>query len=225
MIRPWIGFVSLLLATKLMAFTPPEIEKKIYRHMQTNTWPNLYYDVVPKIISLHDYKIIVEVGVGLGGHAESILRSTDNTTYFGIDPYVYVPGDAFLEDVAKYTKDKQQSFEYLYNWVNHDRLSSFQGRYRIIRKPSLIASKLFADKSIDCLFIDGDHRYSCVLDDLIAWYPKLKNDGMILGTDYFRKDVARAVSEFAKMVDLPLLLLKANSGYQIWAIKKTPVNH
>lgn len=40
------------------------------------------------------------------------------------------------------------------------------------------------DESIDFLFIDGDHRYSQVIQDIDNWYPKIKVGGVISGHDY-----------------------------------------
>ncbi len=52
-----------------------------------------------------------------------------------------------------------------------------------LKMESLEAYKQFEDKSIDFLFIDADHRYTPFLSDLKAWYPKMKEDGIICGHD------------------------------------------
>lgn len=49
---------------------------------------------------------------------------------------------------------------------------------------SIDASKLINDRSVDMIFIDADHRYSRVNEDLENWYPKLKNNGIICGHDF-----------------------------------------
>lgn len=49
---------------------------------------------------------------------------------------------------------------------------------------SVEASKYVSDKSIDLIFIDGDHSYDAVKLDIKSWSPKLKHDGIICGHDY-----------------------------------------
>jgi len=53
-----------------------------------------------------------------------------------------------------------------------------------IRKTSLEASKMFADGSLHCVFIDANHKYECVKEDIQAWLPKIKPGGMLSGHDY-----------------------------------------
>jgi len=52
-----------------------------------------------------------------------------------------------------------------------------------IRMDSTEASKNFQDKSVDLVFIDGDHRYEKFKQDVLAWYPKVKKGGIICGHD------------------------------------------
>lgn len=65
-----------------------------------------------------------------------------------------------------------------------------------IRLSSLEASKLYKDNSLDFICIDGSHKYEDVLDDLNAWYPKVKNTGIIMCDDYNWKYVQSAINKF-----------------------------
>jgi hypothetical protein len=67
----------------------------------------------------------------------------------------------------------------------------------IIRKDSIAASKTFENESLDAIFIDASHEYKEVLQDLIAWYPKIKKNGIFCGHNYNSFEVQKAVNEFA----------------------------
>lgn len=53
-----------------------------------------------------------------------------------------------------------------------------------IRMASIDACKLYEDESLDFIYIDGDHDYLSVKEDINIWYPKLKNGGYIAGDDF-----------------------------------------
>jgi predicted O-methyltransferase YrrM len=46
---------------------------------------------------------------------------------------------------------------------------------------STAAAQIFQDKSLDFIFIDGDHSYSSLKQDILVWLPKLKEGGTICG--------------------------------------------
>jgi predicted O-methyltransferase YrrM len=70
-----------------------------------------------------------------------------------------------------------------------------------------LQDSLFSDEYFDFIYIDGNHSYDAVKDDLTKWYPKLKKGGLIAGDDYsklaeeklfnYNFGVKRAVDEFA----------------------------
>jgi predicted O-methyltransferase YrrM len=53
-----------------------------------------------------------------------------------------------------------------------------------IKKRSLDAVNLYANESLDLVFIDAAHDYNSVLQDIKAWLPKVKQGGIIAGHDY-----------------------------------------
>ncbi|NER02402.1 MAG: class I SAM-dependent methyltransferase, partial [Okeania sp. SIO3C4] len=59
------------------------------------------------------------------------------------------------------------------------------GLFNEVVKPivmeSIAAAHIFQNNSLDFIFIDGDHTYSSVKQDILAWLPKLKEGGTICG--------------------------------------------
>tara|TARA_B100000073_G_C23731437_1_gene570938 strand:- start:2242 stop:2790 length:549 start_codon:yes stop_codon:yes gene_type:complete len=54
----------------------------------------------------------------------------------------------------------------------------------------------FEDKYFDLIFIDAGHEYPQVSEDIKLWYPKMKNNGIFSGDDFFYPPVKKAVHEF-----------------------------
>jgi GR25 family glycosyltransferase involved in LPS biosynthesis len=60
-------------------------------------------------------------------------------------------------------------------------------------------AELYANDSLDFVFIDGDHSYEGVRRDILSWFTKVKPGGFICGNDIFQKNfdgISQAVSEF-----------------------------
>lgn len=64
------------------------------------------------------------------------------------------------------------------------RLEPIKDVIKIYPYPSVEAAKMFADESIDFIYIDGAHLYDDVKSDILAWSPKVKTGGIISGDDY-----------------------------------------
>ena len=144
-----------------------------------NGWPNgLKYfektfdrlDLIKKYIK--NKKIIVEIGTDTGNLAEFILKNNQECHLFCIDPYLNYPE---YEDTLNLTSN-----DIKFNNVK-DRLNVYSNRITFIRKFSHDALSDIPDA--DFIYIDGNHKYKYVLEDLNDWYPKLKSGGIIIGDD------------------------------------------
>ena len=65
------------------------------------------------------------------------------------------------------------------------------------------AVKFFDDKSLDFVYIDGNHEYSYVMEDLIFWFEKVKINGIMAGHDFGnREGVYSAVNAWCNINDI-----------------------
>jgi hypothetical protein len=55
----------------------------------------------------------------------------------------------------------------------------------IIRKTSLDAAREIPDESLDFVYIDGDHRFDYVMQDIIEWSKKVRKAGIVSGHDFY----------------------------------------
>ena len=75
----------------------------------------------------------------------------------------------------------------------------------IVRAPSVMAARMFADGSIYLPFIDGAHDEDNVRADIGAWMPKVQRGGLLAGHDYMSEDwhgVPRAVNALIPAAEL-----------------------
>ena len=70
-------------------------------------------------------------------------------------------------------------------------------KYKAIKATSKAASRKFKDESLDVVFIDLNHSYESVKEDISLWLPKVKKGGYLAGDDYHENwpGVIQAVNE------------------------------
>lgn len=104
---------------------------------------------------------IVEIGV-LNGHTTKFILENTKAHVYGIDPIIPDSMDSNL--IGDINKIKELSD----NFKNFTFIKDYS--YNVVKN---------WDKKIDYLFIDGDHKYEAVKQDLEEWYPHVKVGGFI----------------------------------------------
>lgn len=187
----------------------------------TGEWA-IYYGVFGKIINDNNYKNIVEVGIGYGTHAKFILNNSNIDCLYLIDPIQYYENDGFATDIINQTPEIiGNNFNELHELITKE-LSPWNDKYKLFRTASLsVTNDQIKDNSVDCIFIDGDHSYEAVLNDLRFWWVKLKSGGQILGDDFWMDSVKNAVDKFSTEYNITYdLLNNADSDYKIYRFHK-----
>jgi hypothetical protein len=69
-----------------------------------------------------------------------------------------------------------------------ENLVGLEDRGIMIRANSQKTSEIFQDKSLDFVYIDANHAYDFVVDDINYWYSKVKKGGYLWGHDYLSLD-------------------------------------
>ncbi|HET9582100.1 MAG TPA: class I SAM-dependent methyltransferase [Gemmatimonadota bacterium] len=143
--------------------------------------------------------VCAEIGVWKGDFSERILRVAQPRELHLVDPWSYEAGSEQWHGTG--AAGSQDRMDRIYDAVR-DR---FRGnpRVRIHRADSRACSELFADESLDWVYVDGDHLYDAVLFDLRTLAPKVKPGGFIAGDDLTWGEengypVLRAVAEFVR---------------------------
>jgi hypothetical protein len=145
---------------------------------------------------------VAEVGVWQGDFSEEILRSCRPTRLHLIDPWAYTT--EFGERWYGGLKAKSQvDMDAIFTRVC-DRFAECE-QVRIHRCTSSSAAPLFPADYFDWVYVDGNHNYEFVLQDLQEFAAKIKPGGFLTGDDYLWESpdqpgdlpVQRAVEEFA----------------------------
>ncbi len=133
---------------------------------------------------------MVEIGCYAGESTALFITRVAHVTC--IDPWKdYLEyNNADEPIVMRHMEDVERMFDAL--------VAAAPDRITKIKAPSIEAASQFADGSLDLVYIDGNHGYLDVLEDIAAWLPKVKPGGLLAGHDYDqirRPGVPRAVSE------------------------------
>ena len=120
-----------------------------------------------------------EIGVKTGRFSDHILRNWRGEQLISIDPWREVDWDEYV-DRSNVSQDEQ---ERCYQ-ETVARLEPYAARSQIWRMTSVEAAAHVPDGSLDFAYIDARHDYASVLEDLEAWFPKVKPGGILAGHDY-----------------------------------------
>lgn len=170
----------------------------------------IYKSFRPAIVYIRDKfgqgLIGAEIGVYKGDNAEFILKILKPTILYLVDPW-----NNFLDTDSNEIIGETQYIE------TQQRLKEY-GNKRLIKRTSQEANKLFKDEEFDFVYIDADHHYDSITNDLKLWYPKIKKGGVLAGHDYHKsmEGIVMAVNEFC--VDNKLQLMYAETDW--WTIVK-----
>jgi len=64
-----------------------------------------------------------------------------------------------------------------------------------VKLPSVQAAGQYEDHSLDFVYVDADHAYASVVEDITAWKNKVKQGGFIAGHDSYMPEVLQAVRD------------------------------
>jgi hypothetical protein len=120
----------------------------------------------------------VEIGVWRGAFSEIALRVWLGK-YYMVDTWAWRPFDNSRD------KNYMDSATNIYNLLLATNRTAFaKNRTILLKMYSQEAARRFDDGFFDWIFIDAKHTKTDVTADLNAWYPKLRQGGLLTGDDY-----------------------------------------
>lgn len=148
--------------------------------------PDCSRDDLPQFFVEMGYKVGVEVGVYKSEFSEKFCKA--GLKLYSIDPW------KIYNDFTNPRGQKRLDFQY----EHAKRLLSPYPNSTIIRKTSMDAVEEFKDASLDFVYIDANHEFRYIAEDIYEWTKKVRSGGVVSGHDYF--------------------FLKTGTGAQIWHV-------
>jgi hypothetical protein len=142
------------------------------------------YKTREELTNLFEEKRLLNKGVEIGSHegffAKSILEKWSGKLYL-IDIW---------NEISEKEYNYHQNKNNYHNIINKcvDNINNHQDRCFLIRATSLNAFDLFNDESLDFVYIDANHQYDFIKQDISLWYPKVRKGGVVAGHDYLKID-------------------------------------
>ena len=146
--------------------------------------PDCTRSELPEFFVQLGFKRGAEIGVSHGLNMVDYLEA--GLEMYGIDPWMDSEDNIHRKVISvegKYGRTAEGIYE-----LAKIRLAKYPN-CTLIRKDSVEASKDFPKRSLDFVYIDGNHLFGYVAMDLMKWSRKVRRGGIIAGHDYwFPKD-------------------------------------
>lgn len=184
-----------------------------------SSWNSYYGDVSAELYRRGVSEgVFVEVGTAYGGLALAMLQAHPKLRVFTVDPFLggYDGRDA-MSDLFKGFSEKYGADKFPALWARalaFEAGSLYGCRYANYNELSHIGAAHFPPRSIDAIFIDGDHTKEGVVKDITAWRGVLKMGKLMIFNDYQHghwPGVVEAVNEHAAKTEQALYTLPQKS--------------
>ncbi len=139
--------------------------------------PNMGRDDLAKLFAELGFTKGAEIGVESGAFSEVLLKANPKLHLYSIDPWTANAYDPDNYGVVR----EQKEFDVLYGEAK-TRLAPYN--CTILKKGSLDAAKVFEDNSLDFVYIDANHDFPNITNDIHTWKKKVRIGGIISGHDY-----------------------------------------
>ena len=158
---------------------------------------------MPPLFKDLGFKKGAEVGVYRGRFTEALCAGVPGLELTGIDAWkIYDSYNEYaVDDLENEAFEEAKARTKKYN-------------VKLIKAWSMDAVKDFADESLDFVFIDANHDFEHVVEDIAAWSKKVRKGGIVCGHDYVKSQkykfgVVDAVNGWCSAYNIkPLFLWK-----------------
>lgn len=152
-----------------------------------------YFIDIPEIIGAEGlahlfaelkFNLGVEIGTDQGEYAEVLMKTIPDLRLFCIDPW---KAEAYEKGYQPESNETQEYFDKRYEeTVERLKPWGLNGKIALWRETSMEALRHVEDNSLDFVYIDGNHDFLNVTQDLHYWTKKVRSGGIVSGHDFVR---------------------------------------
>lgn len=165
---------------------------------------------LPVLFKELGFKVGVEIGVERGLYSKALSGRIPDLKLYCIDPWRAYSG--YREHV------NQERLDGFYK-ETQERLLEYN--CEIIRKTSEEAVKDFADESLDFVYIDGNHEFLYVAQDISWWSKKVRKGGIVAGHD-FRRNSEKYINDVKDVIPAFMYAKKIKPWYVLVEKEEAP---
>ena len=154
---------------------------------------------LPGLFNSFKFKRGAEIGVKRGVFSLCLCENIPDLELKCVDPYLPTPETDW--DIAE-------------GYFNSalEKLEMYAAQ--IIKKTSMHAAAEDVPKwSLDFVYIDADHSFNEVMQDIIIWSDRVRPGGIVSGHDYDAEDVRIAIDAYVKIHGYELFITKKGAKY------------
>jgi hypothetical protein len=172
------------------------------------------WEVLDVLVKEHGWKYGAELGVLDGDVIFYLLEHNPDLKMMGVDLWEAQPPVIWKAQVNTPGR--------LHEGYKTTMIKSLQypDRVSLLKMTTTEASAEVSPESLGFIFIDANHSFNAVLEDLENWYPLVKHGGWILGHDWEHKwpGVQKAVEHFISKHKINTTI--ALFDEQVWGFRK-----
>jgi len=138
------------------------------------------YEWLTSLVEGCGWTLGAELGLRKGTTFLYLLKHCTELTLIGVDCWAEGLGHAEVDLAERMVREGAKPYG---------------ERAVIIKDWTVPAALQIDDASLDFIFVDADHSYESVTADLLAWMPKVRKGGWIIGHDINWPSVKQAADE------------------------------
>jgi len=147
----------------------------------------------------------VEVGVNRGENALQLLNRWKGRALYLVDTWRHM--DNYHDSANRSDEEREKDHQRVLKRVK----GRYPDRVQILRMTSAEAVRVVPD-GLDFAYIDADHSFESVTEDLRLWWPKVKSGGVMAGHDVLfpgHIGVTNALVDFSRTIGRTITITPA----------------